>query len=354
MVEQSEIKMTGSIKMRDSNIELLRIVCMIMILNLHTFLIPEYISLKSLSLANILTVFSESLSVCAVNTFVLISGYYSIKWKWRSFFSLIYQVYFFVFLIYIVLLATGYIHFNWKDLFLRSNCVLFSYWFISSYVVLYVFSPILNIYTSNVERKELGVFLIAFFILEFYFCTSKGTFNNGYSPLHFIGLYILGRFLKAYPLCFFNNIRKPVIVYVLLSCCIAIFFTGYKILKADPCTNFNFIGGYANPFVVIQSIALFYIFQNFTFQNKFVNWCGVSVLSIYLCHMHPDIKQLYYSHAASLYSLSVFYRFIHLTILFTTIFITSILLDKIRMVSFDIFYQLGLRIKDDVIKSKRS
>ena len=216
--------MTGSIKMRDSNIELLRIVCMIMILNLHTFLIPEYISLKSLSLANILTVFSESLSVCAVNTFVLISGYYSIKWKWRSFFSLIYQVYFFVFLIYIVLLATGYIHFNWKDLFLRSNCVLFSYWFISSYVVLYVFSPILNIYTSNVERKELGVFLIAFFILEFYFCTSKGTFNNGYSPLHFIGLYILGRFLKAYPLCFFNNIRKPVIVYVLLLCCIAIFF----------------------------------------------------------------------------------------------------------------------------------
>ena len=157
--------MVKSIKDRDSNIELLRIVCMIMILNLHTFWIPESLTLKSLNLANVITIFSESLSVCAVNSFVLISGYYSIKWKWRSLLSLIYQVYFFIIVVYIILLATRFIHFNWIDFFYRLNCIRFSYWFITSYVVLYVLSPILNTYINNASKKKLVFFLIAFYII---------------------------------------------------------------------------------------------------------------------------------------------------------------------------------------------
>ena len=152
-------------KERDSNIELLRIICMIMILNLHTFLVPETLTWKTINYPIILKIISESLSICAVNTFVLISGYYSIKWKWKGFFSLVYQVYFFVFLIYIFLLAIGFIQFSWTDLFFRSTCLTHAYWFITSYIVLYVLAPILNVFINNVTKKQLTVFLIAFFSL---------------------------------------------------------------------------------------------------------------------------------------------------------------------------------------------
>ena len=154
--------MGNSIIERDSNIELLRIVCMIMILNLHAFFIPASLTWNTLSLANVITIFSESLSICAVNTFILISGYYSIKWKWRGFFSLIFQVYFFIFLIYGLLLVCDVVEFNWGDFFQKSNCIRYSYWFVTSYVVLYVLSPLLNTFVDNSTRKQLGCFLIAF------------------------------------------------------------------------------------------------------------------------------------------------------------------------------------------------
>ena len=309
---------------------------MIMILNLHTFLVPETLTWKTINYPIILKIISESLSICAVNTFVLISGYYSIKWKWKGFFSLVYQVYFFVFLIYIFLLAIGFIQFSWTDLFFRSTCLTHAYWFITSYIVLYVLAPILNVFINNVTKKQLTVFLIAFFSLEFYFSTLGVIFDSGYSPLHFIGLYLIGQYLRKYPPEFSHSKTSSLLLYFIMTLCIAILFTANKILSGNTKTYFYLIGGcYSNPFVILQSVALFFIFKNITFHNKIVNWCSISTLSVYLSHMHPDLKQLYYSHTASLYNLNIFNRFIHLFILFTVIFILSILIDKIRICSFN-------------------
>lgn len=333
-------------KKRDSNIELLRIVCMIMILNLHAFYIPASLSWKTLSIANIITVFSESLSICAVNAFVLISGYYSIKWKWRGFLSLIFQVFFFVFLIYFLLLIGGHVEFNWGDALQKINCIRSSYWFIKSYIVLYVLSPLLNTFIENTTKKQLRWFLIAFYVLEFYFCTSEDIINNGYSPLHFVGLYLLGRFLNKYPPKQLNSLLSSGVLYIVTTCCIALFYLGHKIIASDNSTYFNLFGVYANPLVVIQSIAFFYVFKNIRLKSKFINWCSVSVLAIYLLHMHPDLKQLYYSHTTSLYDLSVLNRSFHLIFLFSTIFVVSILIDKLRILVFNTCYKMCFIIKE--------
>ena len=69
---------------RDSNIELLRLVCMLFIL-LHHFIVhgSEFVTAPSVWLT-----IMNSFLVIAVDCFVLISGYFGIKAKWKGFIHL--------------------------------------------------------------------------------------------------------------------------------------------------------------------------------------------------------------------------------------------------------------------------
>lgn len=75
---------------RESNFEILKIVSMLMIVSLHTFQVLEKMSLDDLTAWRVLDMFGDSLCICCVNVFVLISGYFGIKWKARSFLSLVF------------------------------------------------------------------------------------------------------------------------------------------------------------------------------------------------------------------------------------------------------------------------
>ena len=82
---------------RESNIELLRIISMILVLLSHasyTSLTPPTIADISTSLDSaFLRVLAESFSVVCVNLFVLISGWYGIKVRWSRFAELIFRWY---------------------------------------------------------------------------------------------------------------------------------------------------------------------------------------------------------------------------------------------------------------------
>ena len=69
------------IKGRQSNYELLRILAMAMVLFLHSFHGSEHMSKSTFSFSIGFDYFLESLCMASVNAFVLISGYFSIKWK---------------------------------------------------------------------------------------------------------------------------------------------------------------------------------------------------------------------------------------------------------------------------------
>lgn len=93
---------------RISNIELLRIVSMIMVLNLHTFGGTEH----GAGIIQAMDFFRHSASICAVNTFIIISGYFGIKWKVKSIFNLIFQILFYSFGVYVVCTLIGTIEYS--------------------------------------------------------------------------------------------------------------------------------------------------------------------------------------------------------------------------------------------------
>ena len=74
-------------------------------------------------------------------------------------------------------------------------------WFIKAYMGLYILSPILNAFVNNTEKKTFKNVLISFFVFQtIYSWISDGAvfFENGYSTISFIGLYLLARYTKIY------------------------------------------------------------------------------------------------------------------------------------------------------------
>lgn len=65
---------------RQSNLEALRILSMLMVLNLHSF----HGFSHGFGVMQMLDIFRESTSICAVNVFLLISGCFGIRWRFKS------------------------------------------------------------------------------------------------------------------------------------------------------------------------------------------------------------------------------------------------------------------------------
>ena len=130
---------------RESKFELLRLLSMLMVLNLHSFHGYDYGS----GIMQGLDWFRESTSICAVNVFIMISGYFGIKWKFRSFFNLIFQLLFYSFAVYGVCVALGIFSFEMSSflsclILLSNNPVVGNYLYICCvclWDVIFLFLP---------------------------------------------------------------------------------------------------------------------------------------------------------------------------------------------------------------------
>lgn len=189
---------------RSSNFELLRILAMFMVLSLHAnYLVFGYPTAETFD-ASPLTetgrILLEALCICAVNVFVMISGWFGIRASLRGFCSLMFQVLFFLLLTFIVAWSLGYIDISVRALLrlIRSGVG----WFVASYSIMYIFSPVLNAFIENVNRRQVLLVLLAFFTAQTYwgFIDCKPDFNAGYSALSFYGLYLLAGYLRRYAL----------------------------------------------------------------------------------------------------------------------------------------------------------
>lgn len=333
----SQIKaVSGGIRL--SNIEALRLLSMLMVLNLHSF--KGYTHGEGV--LNFLDFFRESTSICAVDVFILISGYFGIKWKKQSFFNLIFQIVFYSIGVYSIAVLLGIIPFEMGTFLKCFSSYFFAWGVVTSYLVLYVISPILNKYSEGASKKELFVFIFLLFIAANTICFTTGI-------LTFLLLYLIGRFIKKIDLVSFDS-RKPWIEY--LVCTIIITIITFLLFRLPPIktagqmTSIPIGYSYNSPFVIFQSVFLFLCFARMSFTNRFVNWCANSCLAIFLIHMHPSVKQIYYSYTESLYGKSLTEHIGLLCITFFAVFWGAIFIDKVRILLSVLLYRLLSIIKN--------
>ena len=148
---------------RQSNIELLRIVVMYMILLLHAnFLI--FSRPRGFEVSFFFRMGAESMTIIAVNVFVLITGYFGTTLRLTKIANLCFQVLFAVVPVTLLMLAFNLVEFNSINDIAHGFCF-WNYWFINAYIGLVFLSPILNMAVKNFTRHQYKVLLIGLFVL---------------------------------------------------------------------------------------------------------------------------------------------------------------------------------------------
>lgn len=196
--------MDNIIKKRDSNIELLRLLAMSLVLVVHA----DFFSLGAPSqditvsdpLSAFVRFFFQAMSIVCVNVFVLISGWFGIKPSMKSFCNFVFQCLFFLVGIYAVLLMLNLSSLSVKGI---AGCfVMLKWnWFIKAYIGLYILAPVLNSFVKTADKKTFQITLVSFFIFQtLYSWVSVAAvfFEEGYSTMSFIGLYLLARYINVY------------------------------------------------------------------------------------------------------------------------------------------------------------
>ena len=191
---------------RESNMELLRIVAILMI-TLHHFLIDKYRGgivygdefLEGWQWAVMLNGFVY----IGVNVFVLISGYFGIKFKWKGVMNLFIFCAFYMALNLLQQDFIGYEQYTSTEILFKSLKALknTSKWFIPCYLALYFISPFLNTARDSLSKHQYicALIVLSVYCLWFGYIRQSNVFNhNGYTVGQFIWLYFIGGYIRRF------------------------------------------------------------------------------------------------------------------------------------------------------------
>lgn len=338
-------------KMRDSNIELLRMLAMFLVLLVHAdfFSIgrPSTIDIQTNLLDSTLRIFFEALSIVCVNVFVLISGWFGIRPSLKGISNFIFQCLFFLIGLYVVTLLIGTSTLSLKGI---AGCFAATQlnWFIKAYLLLYILSPVLNAFVDSADKKVFRNVLIAYFafVCTYGWIGAAQFMMGGYTTLFFIGLYLLARYMRIYEPSFTKNKHfTDLAVYLFVSIFVTAVCVTPPLLVG---CNFQPWWDYIAPTTIIGAVYLLLAFSKIKFQSRFVNWCGASCFAVFLLHTNPNT--LWYFKDLFIYLHTNFstIEFWGLTfVILIAIFFVAIIIDQFRIVLWNKLWSIIDRINYD-------
>lgn len=277
---------------RNSNFEFLRIVCMLMIIGGHIILAHD--TMYSLSNPDeIINLLLMPFFYVHVNCFILISGYFGIRFKPERLFSMASQTVFYSVGLTLFAIILGWHVIVPKTDILRLFPILFKqYWFITCYVVLYIISPLLNKWVDSMEKSEYCRILIVGFVIIYVWPTLSFLVNapqfindSGYGIINFAYLYLLGRYLRVH---FVDN--RPSVTYWggYFFSAMGLFLCQYALswLLGFEFTSWQ---SYNTVFIFIGSVCFFMAFKSINIHSQVINYCAKPCLAVYIIHLHPDV-----------------------------------------------------------------
>lgn len=364
--ELQESQPNDTSRRRLSNMELLRIVSMMLVVVLHFLWKGDCLPALSQSLISdqgYLAWGLEALAIVAVNVYMLLSGYFLIesRFKVKRLLTLILQIWFYSIGIGIVAAVFGYIpEDGFSIYYLAQLCLPVSsnhYWFMTTYVCMYLFAPVLSQGIKKLTKKQ---FQIVLFLIIFVFSVIKSITPvrlaadmNGYDCIWYLCVFMVAAYIRLYGIPFFKNAVQSFLTYTGFAACIfgitlLIRFlylqTGKLVNMLDFCYDYNHI------LVLTASVALFYTFCHIEIKNRTLSRviCRIApyTLGVYLWHEHIAIR---YEWPGWLYEIigkpdSAAFLIIDMLIAVAAVFAIGILLDMLRSLLFSKLHMLLLHI----------
>ena len=343
---------------RNYGIELLRIIAGLFVIVYHALgqggvlenLIEGTLSFKIVWLIGII-------SYCAVDVFVLISGYTSIsiiekEYDWSKLILLWLEVLYYSVVVYIgfslikgfsitpgVLLSYFFPIMNLSE-----------YWFFASYLCLMMLKPLLDKgirYTNENTLKTLFIILILI-VSTYTIIVDRFFLILGQSPYWFVVLYVMGAIIKK---CEFDkkisNLKLVCLWagFVLLTWAYKCYGPVFYIFN-HRIYDRTFISSYTSPTILGCAIVYVIAFSRMKFSdtiNKIIRFASPSVFAIYLINTHPlywnyELKNKFLEYAPRRISVLL----PKILIFCVSFFLFAILIDKIRQY---IFQKLQIRNK---------
>ena len=328
--QQNERIITQKVE-RQSGLELLRIIAMIIIILYH-FVIYSKIDLYSAEL-----VFSSKIlrngGKLGVNIFILISAYFMVnkKFKWTRILNIVIQTFFYSILFYLIFLSLGRAEFNISSILSVFMPISYTeYTFVTLYVMLMFLSPLLNLLIKKIGKKMHGIICIVLscvIVLFPYFNmivlgrASEFPFVN--TLVWFVVLYLIAGYIRLYVKSVSQNQKVWLYLLLVVFVTLQMVYTIYIDFR-ESCYE-QAIGN------TVISIILLLIFKDFKFKNRFINTVASTTFGIFLIHENPYIRGWWWNFLVNTFSNFIKnYVLLALTLTLITFILFSII-DYIRL-----------------------
>lgn len=333
---------------RNYGIDLLRIISMIGVMTLHILGHGGVLeNTKVLSYNYDIAWLLEICAYCAVDCFVLISGYVMVQAKYKISNIVLLWIETEIYSVVIMLFFSFF--YSVPDI---KECIATflpvttsQYWFFSMYIGMMLFVPIINVFFKNVDIKRLLILLLVTF-----FCTLLSVFNDnvfelngGYSVLWFIILYMCGG--TIYKIQCIHKFKLKRVTYVTVA---MIFLTWLSKIVLENIT-FRLMGNvrfglllikYTSPSILIVGCGLLIIFTNIK-CNKIVPLLKTMtplVFSAYLIQDNKYVRKYFITNRFSfLATKSTFVMVVGVLFFSMMCFFVGCLVDELRLYIFKKF-----------------
>lgn len=310
----------GQGSLRNYGLDLLRIVSMYMVCMLHVLGQGGILDAAASNRINSKVAwFFEIAACCAVNCFSLISGYVGCRSSFKPYnlFRLWLQAVFYSFGFALVFLFASPSSISLKELLLSLFPIsLGEYWYLTAYVLVFLFTPQMNYLLERQPRNMLQRFIWIFFVLFSALSTMPilsgmaSPILNGFSAIWLAYLYMIGGFVRIYGAAnLFPDIvlirsawdripfRSQTKLFFAYLLCIVVTFLlyteGHSLLMrkmgSDPicCKFFT----YNSPTILFAGFSLFVLFSrlNVSRITSFIKLFSPLAFSVYLIQCQKQI-----------------------------------------------------------------
>lgn len=285
------------VKVRSSNLELYRIICMLLIVA-HHYVVNSGLTYPdgpmTLEPHNVNTLFLWVFGMwgkTGINCFLMITGYFMCKSNitLQKFLKLMLQIYLYKIVIYAIFLATGYEVFSVT----RVLKLLMPIWgintnFTSCFIVFWLTIPFWNILIKGMTQRQHAL-LLALLLGVYTILGSYPNFTISFNYVTWFGvIYLIASYIRLYPHNVFT--KKSLWGWLtLLSVVLALASGLFMHTKFGGWSAVSLVSDSNKIFAVLVAVCSFLWFKNLDLPySKLINAIGASTFGVLLIHANSD------------------------------------------------------------------
>lgn len=287
-------------RQRDSNIELFRIVTMLLIVA-HHYVVNSGLTLEGgpiyadpLSGHSVFLLLFGAWGKIGINCFVLITGYFLCRSQItaKKFVKLLFEVMFYRIVIHVIFWVAGYTPITLDSIvetFVPITAIAQN--FTGTYLVFFLCIPFLNILIRNLsEKQHVYLLILTCFIYVFFGTVKVLPVTMNYVSWYMV-LYFIASYIRLYPKKIFSS-RKVwgwmTVIAVLLSA-LSVIACAWLGVKIDRDMAFFFVTDSNTFLAVLTGISAFLFFKNIKLRyNKVINAIASATFGVLLIHANSD------------------------------------------------------------------